>query len=206
MIVAAAAAIGILVGWPLTRAVDHEAATRRFHAAVVGCTGLLFALAAWRFGATWELPAYLYFAALSTALGFVDLQTHRLPNPWTLSAYPITLALLLLPALAEQRWTDLWRAVLGGAALFAVFAVLHLINPAGMGLGDVKLAGSMGMLLGWLSWSALAVGAFLGFVLGAVVGLILMAAGRAGRKSALPFGPFMLIGSWVAIVLYGAAG
>jgi leader peptidase (prepilin peptidase) / N-methyltransferase len=68
-----------------------------------------------------------------------------------------------------------------------------------MGLGDVKLAGPLGALLGWLSWSALALGAFLGFALAAVTGLALIAARRAGRKSALPFGPFMLAGAWLAI-------
>ena len=78
--------------------------------------------------------------------------------------------------------------------------MLHLVNPSGMGMGDVSSSGPMGALLAWLSWSVLLVGTFLGFALGAVVGIALMALGRAGRKSALPFGPFMLAGTWIAVL------
>jgi leader peptidase (prepilin peptidase)/N-methyltransferase len=88
------------------------------------------------------------------------------------------------------------------AALYGFYFALAFVYPAGMGFGDVKLAGVLGLLLGWLGWGALVVGAFFGFVLGGVVGAALMFARRAGRRTAIPFGPFMLAGAFLA-VLYG---
>jgi leader peptidase (prepilin peptidase)/N-methyltransferase len=163
-------------------------------------TGALAALAAWRFGLAWDLPAYLYFAIVSVPLAVIDLRTLRLPNVLTLSAYPIVAVLLLLPALLADNWSGYGRALLAGAAILGLFVALHLVNPSGMGLGDVKLAGPMGALLGWLSWQAAMVGVIVGFALAAVVGVAMIAARRADRKSALPFGPFMLTGAWVAIL------
>ena len=69
-----------------------------------------------------------------------------------------------------------------------------------MGFGDVKLAGLLGLYLGWLGWIELAVGAFAAFLFGGLVGLALLVTGRAGRKSHLPFGPFMLVGALLAIL------
>ena len=187
------------------------AASRRFVAGETGAsesapllalaTGALAALAAWQFGLVWALPAYLYFAVVSVPLAAIDLRTLRLPNVLTLSAYPIVAGLLLLPAVADGSWESYLRAWLAGAAVLALFVVLHLVNPSGMGLGDVKLAGPMGALLGWLSWQAAMVGVVIGFVLVAVVGIVMILARRADRKSALPFGPFMLAGAWVAILV-----
>jgi leader peptidase (prepilin peptidase)/N-methyltransferase len=199
--IVAAAAIGLGAGWFMRRVVATESGSVVNPALVTVATGALSAAAAWRFGASWELPVYLYFAIVSVPLAIIDLRTHRLPNPLTLSAYPIVLIGLALPSIIDGRWGDFGRGLLAGLAALAVFALLHVINPSGMGLGDVKLAGSMGALLGWLSWSSLIVGLFLGFALAAIVGLALLATGRAGRKSAMPFGPFMLVGAWFAILV-----
>ncbi len=95
------------------------------------------------------------------------------------------------------------RAAVGGLALYAFYFVLMFVYPKGMGFGDVKLAGVLGMSLGWLGWGQLVVGAFLGFLLGGVVGGGLMAVRLATRKSRIPFGPFMIVGAYVA-VLFGA--
>jgi leader peptidase (prepilin peptidase)/N-methyltransferase len=149
----------------------------------------------------WEIGAYLYFAALSAALCVIDVRTHRLPNRLTLPAYPVIALLLAASAVATGRYAGLLRALLAGATVLGVFLALHLISPRGMGMGDVKLAGPMGATLGWISWSAVLVGTFLGFALGALVGMGLMAAGRANRSTPLPFGPFMLVGAWGAILL-----
>jgi leader peptidase (prepilin peptidase)/N-methyltransferase len=148
---------------------------------------------------------YVYFAIVSVPLAVIDLRTHRLPNPLTLSAYPIVLIGLALPGAIDGRWGDFGRGLLAGLAALVAFALLHVINPSGMGLGDVKLAAPMGALLGWLSWSSLMVGLFLGFALAAIVGVALLATGRAGRKSAIPFGPFMLAGAWIAILVSSSA-
>jgi leader peptidase (prepilin peptidase)/N-methyltransferase len=83
--------------------------------------------------------------------------------------------------------------------LFGFYFLLAFIYPAGMGFGDVKLAGIIGGVLAYLSWATLLIGTFLGFLLGAVAGLTLMVVKRAGRKTAIPFGPWMLAGALVAI-------
>ncbi|MGX7680783.1 hypothetical protein ACSMXN_18000 [Jatrophihabitans sp. DSM 45814] len=93
------------------------------------------------------------------------------------------------------------RAAIGGIALFSFYYLLMFVYPAGMGYGDVKLAGLIGGLLGYLSYSTLLVGAFSGFLLGGIVGVGVMASGRGDRKTAIPFGPFMIGGALLAIFL-----
>lgn len=162
-------------------------------------TGVLFALIAWHFGLSWELPAYVYLGAIAVALALIDIDVHRLPNSIVLPSYPVVAVLLLLPAVIDSRWDDYLRAALGAAVLFAFYFLLAFIYPAGMGFGDVKLAGVLGAYLGWLGWGVLAVGGFLGFLLGGLLGGALMVVGRAGRKSKIPFGPFMLAGALAAV-------
>ncbi len=94
-------------------------------------------------------------------------------------------------------------ALAGGAILFTLYLVIVLAYPRGMGLGDVKLAGVIGLYLGWLGWGQLAVGAFSAFLLGASFSLVLVAARRANRRTAIPFGPFMLAGAWVGMFAGG---
>jgi leader peptidase (prepilin peptidase)/N-methyltransferase len=163
-------------------------------------TSVVFVVLAWSVGFTWELPAFLYLGAVGVALGAIDLDTHRLPNALTLPSYPVAGVLLLLPALADGLWDQYLRAWLGAVALYGFYFVLVLVYPKGMGFGDVKLAGVLGLYLGWLGWGVLVVGGFLGFLLGAVVGGALMVVRRAGRKSKIPFGPFMLVGTLLAVV------
>lgn len=165
-------------------------------------TGLLFAALFWRLwdlGPLSALPAYLYFAAIGVALSMIDLDTRRLPNSITLPSYPVLAVLLTLASAVEGDWWALARAGLGAVALFAFYLLLALVYPAGMQFGDVKLAGLIGGVLGFLSWSTLIVGAFCGFLFGAVVGIALVALGRAGRRTAVPFGPFMIAGALFAV-------
>lgn len=166
-------------------------------------TASLFALMGWHFGLHLVLVAYLYLATVAVALALIDVDVHRLPDVLVLPSYPIAAVLLTIGALGVHQPYNLARAAMGGAALFMLYAVLWFAYPAGMGLGDVKLAGVLGMYLGYIGWGALAVGAFLGFAYGAVVGITLMALHRAGRKSKIPFGPFMLAGA-ITAVLVGA--
>ena len=167
-------------------------------------TGVLFAMLAWKVGTHAALPAFLYLGAVGLALAVIDLDTHRLPNALTLPSYPIAAALLTLAALVDHRPGLLVRAVAGGAAFFALYALLWILYPGGMGLGDVKLAGVLGLYLGYLGWGAVAVGGFLGFGYGAVVGVALMAGRKAGRKSRIPFGPFMVAGALTAVFVGNA--
>jgi leader peptidase (prepilin peptidase)/N-methyltransferase len=145
------------------------------------------------------LPAYLYFGALGLALAFIDLEFRRLPNVLVLPSYPVLAVLLAGSAWWQHDWSAFVRGVIGSAALYGFFYAVVFIYPAGMGFGDVKLAGLVGGVLAYLSWSTLVIGAFLGFLLGAVVGVGLIALGRGGRKTAVPFGPFMIAGALLAI-------
>ncbi|WP_377010183.1 prepilin peptidase [Cryobacterium melibiosiphilum] len=129
----------------------------------------------------------------------IDIDTHTLPNVIVLPAYIVGGVLLAASALALGEPQRLLGALIGGAALFALYLLLALIYPGGMGLGDVKLAGVLGLYLGWLGWGELFVGAFGAFLLGGLFGVILLAFRKAGRKSSIPFGPWMLAGAWVGI-------
>ena len=90
-------------------------------------------------------------------------------------------------------------AVAGGAGLFLLYLILAIASRGGMGMGDVKLAAVLGLYLGFLGWGNLLVGAFAAFLFGGVFGLVLLAARRAGRKSAIPFGPWMILGAWLGV-------
>jgi leader peptidase (prepilin peptidase) / N-methyltransferase len=164
-------------------------------------TGILFGLFAWKFGPHYALIAFLFLLAVSIALAAIDLDTRRLPDALTLPSYPVGAVLLIASALLQHHPHLLLNALYGGLALFGLYAVLWFIQPKGMGLGDVKLAGVLGMFLGYLGWRVLAVGAFLGFAYGAIIGITLMLAHRAGRKSKIPFGPFMVAGAVTAILV-----
>lgn len=166
-------------------------------------TGALFVATVLVVGWTTALPAFLYLAAVSVALAAIDIDVHRLPDAIVLPSYPVAAALLALASWDVGVGYDggaLLRAAGGGAALFVLYLVLVLAKPGGMGLGDLKLAGVLGMYLGWVGWGALAVGAFAAFLLGGVFGLGMMLLGRAGRKTKVPFGPWMLVGAAVGVV------
>ncbi|TFB73663.1 prepilin peptidase [Cryobacterium glaciale] len=143
------------------------------------------------------LAAFLYLAAISVALAMIDLDTHTLPNKILLPAYPVAAVLLAAAAFVAGEPERLLTAGIGGAALFGLYLALALISPGGMGLGDVKLAGVLGLYLGYLGWAPLLVGAFGAFLLGGVFGLLLLATRKAKRRSSIPFGPWMLLGAWL---------
>ncbi len=162
-------------------------------------TAALFGLTAWWAGPTWHLPAYLYLAAIAVALALIDLDVHRLPDAIVLPSYPVLAVLLLGASALEGDGGAALRAVVGGAGLYLLYLALALARPGGMGFGDVKLAGLLGAALAWHSWAALAAGAFAAFLLGGAVGLALVAVHRAGARTAIPFGPFMLLGSGLGL-------
>jgi leader peptidase (prepilin peptidase)/N-methyltransferase len=180
---------------------DCQAPISARYPLVEAATAVLFAVMALRFGLDWALPAYLYLAAVGLALALIDLDCKRLPDTLTLPSYPVTAALLGGAALAGSDSGDFLKALLGGLAMFAVYFALCFAYPAGMGFGDVKLAGVLGMYTAWLGWGAWAVGLFLGFLLGGIFGIALIASRKGGRKTAVPFGPFMLLGALIAILI-----
>jgi leader peptidase (prepilin peptidase)/N-methyltransferase len=89
----------------------------------------------------------------------------------------------------------------GAAIATIVMAALYAVSRGGLGDGDVRFAPLLGVYLGWSNPGLALVGLFFGFVVGAVVGVVMMIAGRAGRRTALPFGPFLAIGSMVALFI-----
>lgn len=166
-------------------------------------SALALALVGLRFGWSAELPAWAWFVALGLLLAVIDLRELLLPNRVLLPGTLVTAALLTLAAAVDGSWPDLWRALLAGVACFALLLVMALISPASLGMGDVKLAALLGLVLGWLGWPAVLMGLFLGFVIQAVAGLLLLAVQRAGRRTELPFGPALLVGTLVAALLAG---
>ena len=169
---------------------------------VEALTAGLFLAALLRFGVDWALPAYLYLAAVGVALALIDVDVHRLPNVLVLPSYPVVAALLVLASAdpgGVADWAALGRAALGGLALLLFYIVLRLIYPRGMGLGDVKLAGVLGMALAWLGWGSLVIGAFAAFLVGGLFAITLLVSGRAHRKSGIPFGPWMLVGAAIGV-------
>jgi leader peptidase (prepilin peptidase) / N-methyltransferase len=149
------------------------------------------------------LPAYLYFVAAGLALAFIDFDHRRLPDSIVLPSYVVLAVLLTIASVVSRDWWALARAAIAAATLFAIFFAITFAYPAGMGFGDVKLAGVLGGLLGYVSWSALVVGGFAGFLLGAIVGALMLAIGGGGRKMAIPFGPFMILGALLALFWAG---
>jgi len=145
------------------------------------------------------LVAFLYFAAISVALTAIDIDVHRLPNAIVLPSYVVGAVLLAAAALLEGDLVQLARAAAGAGILVVLYFVLAIIKPGGMGMGDVKLAGVLGLFLGSIGWGALAVGAMGAFVLGGIFGVVLILARRAGRGSGIPFGPWMFAGAWLGI-------
>lgn len=165
-------------------------------------SGALFGLMAARFGLDWALPAFLLFAWTLLVVAVIDARTRRIPNRLT---YPLTPALFVLVTLAAVAGGEpalVVRAVLGGLAAFSALLVLALVSPRGMGMGDVKLAGFLGIGLGYLGWGEVVLGVFGGFVLGGAVALVLILSRLRRRKDQIPFGPYLAT-SAVLTVLWG---
>ena len=125
-------------------------------------------------------------------LGLIDARHKLLPDRVTLPSIGITTVLLALAALGTGEWAAFGRAVLGAAILFVVFFVLVLVSPRSIGMGDAKLAALLGLGLGWLGGAVLVLGIAAGFVVQAVLALVLLATRRVGLRGELPFGPAML--------------
>jgi leader peptidase (prepilin peptidase)/N-methyltransferase len=178
-----------------------EAPVRWARTGIVVTTASAFAALAWRFAGRAELPAYLYLAAVGSLLAFVDVAVKRLPDPFTLPSYVIGPALLSVALLTGGRPARLGHALIGLAVMWALYAVQHLAAPRAIGWGDVKLSGVLGLYLGWLGAPAWWLGVLGGFALGGLYAAGLLLARRGSRKTEIPFGPFMLAGALLGILL-----
>jgi leader peptidase (prepilin peptidase)/N-methyltransferase len=143
--------------------------------------------------------ALAWAAGSAVVLASVDLASHRLPDRVTYPAVSVCTAALAADAAVLGSWPSLARAAAAAAIAAAVAGLGWLVSPAGIGLGDVKLLGLIGLVLGWLGWGVLVAGVFLGLVAGSVVSLVLVAARRTRWRTALPFGPPLLLGAVLAV-------
>jgi leader peptidase (prepilin peptidase) / N-methyltransferase len=156
-----------------------------------------------RFAGTPEVAAFCVLGVIGIALAACDLHVQRLPDRLTLPAYPAVLALLAAAALLGHHSWPLTRAILGGVALGGAYLLLGLLRPGGIGGGDIKVAGLIGLALGWLGWGAVINGAALGFVLAGLAGVALLAAKRVTLRSHISFGPYLIGGALLAMLAAG---
>jgi leader peptidase (prepilin peptidase) / N-methyltransferase len=163
-------------------------------------TGILFGLAAWRIRPATDLIAYLPLLWVLVVLSFIDLEHKLLPNRIVIPSLVTGVVLLGISAALEPGIHAWGRALAGGAISFIIFLALAIISPRGMGMGDVKLSAVLGLALAYQGWGRLFLGFLLAFVTGAVVGLAMIATRRAGRKSEIPFGPYLALGAAVALL------
>lgn len=169
------------------------------------CAAVCAVLAAWAGPSVGlsALPAYLYLGWVGLALALIDVRCHRLPDALTLPSYPIALGLLGAAAVVGSDGAALGRALAGMVVLGCFYRLLAAL-PRGLGGGDVKLAGLLGLYLGWAGWPHLVLGTFAAFAAASVVALGLVATRRATLRTHLPFGPFMLVGALFGLVAGGA--
>lgn len=179
----------------------HLARWPRLRPLAAVLVALSWAFIGLRFGPTPIVAALCYLCLIGMVVGYVDVRVHLLPNAVLLPSYVVVAVLLLIAAGWSGAWERAGWAAIGGAALWLFFVLLVMIYPAGMGFGDAKLAGLLGAGLGWFGLGHVVLGLFAAFVLGGLTGLVLIVARRADRKSAIPFGPFLLAGFAVAVLL-----
>ena len=209
-----AALVAVLVGgllgwWPLAAwasAFDEARADvppRTVRVSSAAITAVTFAALTLRFGLSWLLPALLVFAAAATVLTLVDLAEKRLPNAVVFPTLAAVGVLLVPPTWVLGDWMLLVWALVGAAAMFAVYFMLALISPSSMGMGDVKLALVIGLLLGWFGLSAWLIGLLAAFIVGGVIAIVALVLRRVTLRGSIPFGPSMLAGALIAVLLAG---
>ncbi|MEU8223972.1 A24 family peptidase [Kribbella sp. NPDC048915] len=172
--------------------------------ATLWCGGLAAVaggLIGWLLGLDAALPAWLVLVVAGAILGYIDARTRFLPSVIIWPTYVLVGLGLLIAAAATGEWESLRRAAIAGAIGFAVFYVLWFTFPRGVGFGDVRLSGLLGLALGWLGWGEFVSGLYGGFFLGAIVGIVLIATRVMTRKQMVPFGPFMLVGALAGVLL-----
>jgi leader peptidase (prepilin peptidase)/N-methyltransferase len=165
-------------------------------------TAVLFGVLGWRVGAEPVLPALLYLAAVGILLGFIDVEVKRLPDRFTLPSYGLAAALLAAAApFTDDGLRRFEHALIGMAALFALYFLQAFLFPSGIGMGDVKLSGVLGLCLGWFGLDAWILGLLATYQLGGVAAVGIMIVRRT-RKGEFPFGPYMLAGTLIAVLSY----
>lgn len=143
---------------------------------------------------------YLSFAAASIVLAVIDLRQHRLPDAIVLPSLGVVTLLLGGASIVAGDWPRLWVTLGTGAGLFAVFFVLAVVSPSGLGGGDVKLAALVGVALGYAGWNAVLIGVLGAFALATLLAAVLLLRKKQRRATSFAFGPCMLAGAWIGLV------
>ncbi len=175
------------------------AAARWLRTSLALTAAVVTATVAWAIKSPAILPLWAYVVAIGVLLAYVDWRTKRLPTRIIAPSYGVVIVLLGLAGALSGDWSRAVQSLLAGAVVFVLFFVAWLIFPRGMGYGDVRLSGILGIALGWLGWAEVSVGIYAGFVFGAVIGLVLSRMRIVDAKG-FPFGPFMLVGAWFGAV------
>ncbi|WP_051298854.1 prepilin peptidase [Arthrobacter castelli] len=165
----------------------------------------------WRLSDLWQnsiagfilvLLAVVYFIAIAVRLTQLDLREHRLPNRIILPAYAVSSVLLGATSLITGDWWGLLRMFLAGGALWFFYYILRWVYPPGMGYGDVKLAGLLGIYMGYLSWGHALLGSASTFVLAGLAAGALILTRKGTAATRIPFGPFMIVGAGLVMLLF----
>jgi leader peptidase (prepilin peptidase) / N-methyltransferase len=201
------AAAGWIIGWQVRPLVDRVIAERSEDSTVSGrsrflapVTAAVFAATTLSFGLSWPLPAYLTLAGFLVPLTFIDLDTKTLPRRIVWTAGAAGVGLLSVAAVAIGEPERLVSAAIGAAFAFVLLLVLHIVARGGFGFGDVRLGAVLGWYVGWLSVPTAMTALLAAFVLSAVVSVVLMVAGRAGRRTEVPFGPFLAAAAVIVLL------
>ena len=164
---------------------------------VVVATGLLFAATPLVVDVTWVLPAYLWFVAVTVTLTLTDIDSQLIPNRILFPGTVVGVVALLAGSLVDGG--ALLRPLLGGVAYFALLFVLALVARGGFGYGDVKLGFLLGVFVAYPAWEVLTVAVLAAFLLGGLISLVLIVSRLRSRKDAIPFGPYLVVGAYVAL-------
>ena len=176
----------------------HAPISAQYPLVELACAAL-FAGTAARFGYDWSVPAFLVLFAGLLALSVIDVERLLLPKAivWPLSI--AVTALLVVAAAATADWHNLFVGIACGAAWFVVFYAMFFISPKLIGFGDVRLAPVLGLSLGWLGWRYVILGFFAANLIGAIIGIALIASHRMSRRQQVPYGVFLAMGCAVAV-------
>jgi leader peptidase (prepilin peptidase) / N-methyltransferase len=159
----------------------------------------LFVAITLHFGLSLRLPAYLYLAAIGLTLAMIDKDVRKLPDSILLPSYVVCVGLLLPAGSVDGNWWPAERAVLGMLALSGIYAVLAVGHRGAIDLGEIKLAGLVGLCLGWASWPALVMAAFGSLLICGLTQSSSFSAGRHSADRALVLAPAVLIASGVSL-------
>ena len=181
----------------------HGLPSIRVRITTAAVTSVVCAAFALRFGLDSALPAFILLTVLGVQLARIDFSLHLLPNPLVISLLLAGIALFLLPVFIGSHWTSFLRAMAAAAILFVIYLILAIISPGGIGMGDVKLAGPIGLYLGYLGWSQVLYGGLLGFIVGGIVSGLMVRLHRKERPAEVPFGPSMLTAAIAVSLIWG---